>query len=242
MFVTWGNTAVDKAGTIDSSTTLKIDMDLRLYALGIDSSSGNVIDATGDAPQTMEFYLQFLNPYMTTTGNSQGYSTVQYDAVVGYLDITTNRGPPHTAVFTWAAGGIADAKCTDPTWGNAGANCSVDALNAYTTTTTGEQCVQKWSLANQEIRCVQIKNTFSRPFLTTDTNAVDFDLGYRPFQVLAGWEIADQLSASLKLDFTAQAVDFGRFLRPTPEADYNGAVSSLSLTCGLVAGVLAYMF
>ena len=145
-------------------------------------------------------------------------------------------------MFTWAAGGIADAKCTTATYGNGGANCTNDALNAYTSTTTGDQCVEKWSLPNQEIRCVRVKNTFSRPFLTTDTNAVDFDLGYRPFRILAGWEIADQLASPLKMDFPGQAVDFSRFLRPTPESDYNGAVSSLSLTCGLVAGVLAYMF
>ena len=57
MWVTWGNTAVDKAGTIDSTTTLNIDMELRLYGLSLDSGSGDVIDATSSAPQVMEFYL-----------------------------------------------------------------------------------------------------------------------------------------------------------------------------------------
>ena len=201
MFCTWGNTAVDKAGTIDAGTTLSIDMDIRLYAANLDSSSGNVIDATGGASHEMSFYLQFMNPYETTTGNSQAFSVFLYDAVIGDIAIATTAGPPHTAVFTWDTDGIADAKCLAAGDHLNVANCVNDALNAYSTTTTGDQCVEKWTLANQELRCVRVRNSFSRPFLTTDTNAVDFDLGYRPFKILAGWVIQQQATVPLKMDF-----------------------------------------
>ena len=161
--------------------------------------------------------------------------------MIGDISIAVAAGTPDTAVFTWDTDGIADAKCAainNPTV----ANCPNDVLNAYTSTTTGDQCIEKWELANNAIRCVRVRNSFSRPFLTTDTNAVDMDLGYRPFEVVAGWVHASQATAPLKMDFASQRVDFGRFLKPTPEADYNGAIKGLALTCSLVAGVLADMF
>ena len=86
----------------------------------------------------MAFYLQLMNPYETTTGNSQGFDVVLYDSVIGDITIATAAGPPHTAVFTWDTDGIADAKCTAVGDSINGANCVNDADNAYTSTTTGE--------------------------------------------------------------------------------------------------------
>ena len=164
MFVTWKNTAVDSSGTISASTELDIDMELNLYAANLDTTSLDVIDATASAVHEMAFYLQYMNPYETTTGNSQDFSVFLFDAVIGDITITTAAGPPHTAVFTWDADGIADAKCTAVGDSINAANCVNDADNAYTTTTTGEQCVEKWNLATPAIRCVRVKNNFKRPF------------------------------------------------------------------------------
>ena len=37
MWVTWKNSAVDVTGTVNGTTELEVDLDLRLYGAGVDS-------------------------------------------------------------------------------------------------------------------------------------------------------------------------------------------------------------
>ena len=92
MWVTWKNTAVDLAGTIDGTTELTVELDLRLYAAGVDSGSGDAIDATAGATHYMTYYLQFMNPYTSATGTNSSMDQFLYDAVIGYIEITTTTG------------------------------------------------------------------------------------------------------------------------------------------------------
>lgn len=127
--------------------------------------------------------------------------------------------------------------------------CTDDTNNNLTPVTgpTDEQCVEKWTLKSPGIRCVRMKSSWSRKFLTPDTTAgpgQDVDLGYRPFQVLTGWHIGASPSATpLKFGAPAQSVDFGRFLRGAPEADFNSAVTGMGVTCAsLAAAVMTFLF
>ena len=108
MWVTWGNTAADAVGTItQASTELSVDIDLRLYAAGIDTTAAAVIDATSSAAYDMVYYLQFMNPYETATAPNTALSALVYDGVVMDVKITTTAGGPagtsnpDQAVFDW---------------------------------------------------------------------------------------------------------------------------------------------
>lgn len=121
---------------------------------------------------------------------------------------------------------------------------SLDHANAGTngwTTTTGptdDQCVEKWTLAAPAIRCVRLASSASRPFTTTDTGQRDFDLGYRPFMISAGWVFESQAAAPQKMAFDRQVVDFGDFLRPAPESDFNSAMTMGATCAAITAAVL----
>ena len=86
MWVTFKNTAVDSAGTIDASTELAMDFDIRLYAASASTETSNVFDAPN---ADLDFYLLFINPYAsgTTSGNNTDQSVLQYDAVYVRLDV-----------------------------------------------------------------------------------------------------------------------------------------------------------
>lgn len=73
MFVKWGNVAVT-GGTIDVSTSLSVDLTMNLYAAGLSTESTFPFDATGSAPSTGSFYLQFANPYDTEDANTADYT------------------------------------------------------------------------------------------------------------------------------------------------------------------------
>lgn len=121
--------------------------------------------------------------------------------------MTTAAGPPHTAVVEWDDGllELSDRVCTvegtpDTT------NCPADTTtDEWTTTTTGEQCVEKWNLLEPAIRCVRIENTFARRFKTEDdgntSNNQDIKFEYRSYAVTAGWVFAAGSTSPLKMDF-----------------------------------------
>lgn len=82
--------------------------------------------------------------------------------------------------------------------------------------------------------------------MSTDASspAEDFDLAYRPFQVSTGWVIGASPSTTPLLWAGArQSVDFGRFLAAAPEADFNGAMTGMGVTCAsLAAAVMTFLF
>merc|ERR1712032_126880 len=92
-------------------------------------------------------------------------------------------------VVTWDdTDKLVDANCsTEHNY----SGCSNDTTNNWTKITgdSDEQCVEKWDIVDPHIRCVRMKSSGKRTFLTTDTNPEDIDLGYRPFSVSAGWLI-----------------------------------------------------
>ena len=204
MFVTWSNTAVDSIGTISGTTELSVDVDLRLAAANVNTVSGDAIDATSSATHNMVYYLQFLNPYMSATSPNTALGTLLYDAAVADILITTTAGTATVsrdlAVFDWDGDALSDSYCTaehSPT-----SVCTNDTTNDWTTTTTGDQCVEKWDIVDPAIRCVRMKSTMKRLFRTTDANSQDFYFAYRPFMVSAGWVIASAITTPLKMEFT----------------------------------------
>lgn len=61
--------------------------------------------------------------------------------------------------------------------------------------------------------------------------------------VRAGWTFNGATSTPLQMEFTEQVVNFNEFLKAAPEADWNGALSGMAVTCAsLAAAVLAFMF
>ena len=83
-------------------------------------------------------------------------------------------------------------------------------------------------------------SSFTRKFLTTETGAItprDIDLDYRPYQVSTGWNVQTGTTFPLQIAFPRQSVDFARFRRVTPEADYNSAISGLGVTCAALTAV-----
>lgn len=86
MWVTFKNTAVDSAGTIDASTELAMDFDIRMYA----AEASTATSAVFESPNTdLDFYLLFINPYAegTTSGNNADQSVILYDTVYVRLDV-----------------------------------------------------------------------------------------------------------------------------------------------------------
>ena len=79
MFVTWGNTAVAD-GAITASTELQIDVDVRMYGVGLQTryptlttgESSKVMYGGAGASYCMEYWLMWLNPMMTTSANAAG--------------------------------------------------------------------------------------------------------------------------------------------------------------------------
>ena len=62
MWITWKNTAVDEAGTIDGATLLEVNFDLRMYAVGLDTGYDPVnnaipADAAASDPWKFDYYL-----------------------------------------------------------------------------------------------------------------------------------------------------------------------------------------
>lgn len=207
----------------------------------------------------MQWYVQFMNPYSTTVtgnaagGNSASFSETLYDAAIGEIIFTTAAGTAgvsrDTAVVNWDANALRDTTC--PSDGAANIATCVDdtSTNDLTAVTANpdDQCTEKWNLADPGIRCVRIQSQWSRKFLSPDTSTTppqDFDLGYRPFQVSAGWKIGASPSTTPLLFAAArQSVDFGRFIRGAPESDFNGATTGMGVTCAsLAAAVMTFLF
>ena len=104
MWVTWSNQAVNTSGTVDGTTELSVDLDLKMYAVQMDTGSGDIIDAisTPGATYGMIYYLQFANPYLSATSPNTTWDNLKYDAMVADITITTGSGAgKDTAVFNW---------------------------------------------------------------------------------------------------------------------------------------------
>lgn len=163
--------------------------------------------------------------------------------MVGNVVVTCTAGTPNTCTFDYSSGDkVQDSNCTAF---NDITTCSNDSGTNDVSTSLADntqQCIEFWNLASPDIQCVRMQGNFSRPFVTTDT-ANDIDIRYGPMMVSAGWKIAGQTTVPLESKFDRQIVDFGRFLRPAPESDYNGAVSSMGISCAAVAAaVVTFMF
>ena len=78
-------------------------------------------------------------------------------------------------------------------------------------------------------------------FITDNSETEKFDLGYRPFDVGAGWDFGSASAAPEVMDFDRQTVDYGRFLEGEPESDYNGA-NGVALGFALVAAILTQLW
>jgi len=97
-YITWNNVAADSSGTIDASTELDFDLDLRLYALAALDSSAIT------SGETLNFYFLFQNPidkvaYDTAIAASPSvvlhYNTwVTFDGMYGTLDISESVATP----------------------------------------------------------------------------------------------------------------------------------------------------
>lgn len=61
--------------------------------------------------------------------------------------------------------------------------------------------------------------------------------------VTTGWKFADGSGTPLVFAPTRQIVDFGEFNQAAPESDFNGAMSSMTVTCAsIAAAVMTFMF
>ena len=76
-----------------------------MYALDLETKSGDILDATSDGSYNMLYYLQFTNPYETATSPNTDNATLPYDAMVADVTIQTTGGSAGSskdqAVFNW---------------------------------------------------------------------------------------------------------------------------------------------
>lgn len=170
-----------------------------------------------------------------------------YDGVIGELEIAVAAGTPDTAVVDWktaAPSELRDVKCTADgvEFGTLCTDDTQDDWQAITTAGT-DQCVEKWTLASPGIRCVRMASSFKRVMLTNDPNAEDINLDYRPYMVSTGWFVQTGTTTPLKWAAPRQVVDFHRFREQTPESDFNGAISSMGVSCAAIAAaVMTFLF
>ena len=246
MWITWGNTATDSAGTVASDTELQIDFDLRLYAADLTSESGGVLENT----QTLQYYVLWTNPYEegSTTGNNNDMATIAINAIVDDQTITNNNESTGGTVdtedtFSFAAtsGYPTDANGSAyPVASDISTALTADTVNDVTSTTAAS-CTETWKLASAYSQCVRIQSSMTMLFKREDTNSEDFDLAYRPFDVGAGWNVGSAVAAPTMMNFSRQTVDYARFLEGEPESDYNGAYS-VTLGSALVAAILSQLW
>ena len=156
-----------------------------------------------------------MNPYDTAvTGNAAGGNsaaftgTTLYDGCIGKLTMATTGGTAGVSrdqvLVKWAndaatdltdvycsanavTGAAISTKCNDDT----GATPAGDDNWTQVTAIGAEHCVEKWNLADPEIRCVRMLSQIKRTFLTTDSSPAntDIDLDYRPYTMYVGWEV-----------------------------------------------------
>ena len=68
MWITWGNTATSKTGSIVAADELSVDVELRLYAVNLDTrtypteNAALPINASAAATWTMDWFIQIMNP------------------------------------------------------------------------------------------------------------------------------------------------------------------------------------
>lgn len=263
MWITWKNTATATTGALTDTDELTVELDVRLYGVGLDTrifptnNAALPINAASPGTWTFDWYLQFMNPYDTAFSNTPAgavpaftTTTVLYDGVVGELEFTVAPGTPpayDTAVLDWKnanPGELRDVHCSldGP---EIATNCTDDTEDNWVAITTAgtEQCVEKWNLEVPAIRCVRLASSFKRVMMTPDPNSQDINIDYRPYMVSAGWITQGQTTTPMKWEGPRQAVDFHRFREQTPESDWNGAISSMGVSCAaLAAAVMTFLF
>ena len=169
MWITWGNTATAKTGSVVAADELSVDVELRLYAVNLDTrtyptnNNAQAINAENDKRWTMDWFIQIMNPNKgpvtanVAGGTAADYTTTLYDAAIGFLKIDTVSGSPagrDTAVATWATPGLQDSYCLADGVLTASPNCVADtdvlsggAENLTPVTGPAEDhCVEKWTL------------------------------------------------------------------------------------------------
>ena len=169
MWITWGNTATAKSGSIVATDELSVDVELRLYAANLDTrtypteNAALPINASAAATWTFNWFIQFMNPNEgpitanVAGGQSADYTQTLYDAAIGFLEIATTSGSGatrDTAVATWATPGLQDSYCLADGVVTASPNCVADTDGASggadnltaVTGPTEDHCVEKWNL------------------------------------------------------------------------------------------------
>ena len=111
----------------------------------------------------MQYYIMFMNPYALPT------TLPDFDALGANVVITCAAGPPNTCKFDFSTGDKTnDYHCTTYNdWGSCTKDDTVGSgVNDVSTNIgdTEEQCIEKWNLDNDKIRCVSMKGNFSRAF------------------------------------------------------------------------------